>query len=211
MQYHGQDEGPDSSEKRTKSVEKSYVKRKDGIFLSSHVARWQLMGVIKSMRMWGLEVSDASRMASEVGLQNGVYNVMMYDGMVCRRGHLRRAAFEKILENYIEKLGKEKETMSEMVAFAMCFLPMTGIQVDYTAGFHISEDAVPEDAKGWTKRKGSWPCLVVNYLLLNKPEKQVADKLRKYLVNFVFTLSHSISKYRNTLIHSVVYGAQCTV
>ena len=77
MQYHGKEEEPQQKEKLEKSLAKSYVVRENGTFLCSNVARWQLVGVIKAMQAWGLEVTESSRMAADVGLSNGVYNVMI--------------------------------------------------------------------------------------------------------------------------------------
>ena len=158
MQYNGLEEEPQQKEK---GLDKSYVVRPEGTFLCSNVARWQLVGVIKSMQSWGLEMSESSRTAAEVGLLNGVYKVMVYDTMVCRRGVLRRRAFQKVLSQRVKQmvgLSQAQKTMvEEMIALSVCFFPQTGIQVDYTSGFHISEDAIPEEAKAWTKRKKAWP------------------------------------------------------
>ena len=126
------------------------------IFLSSHLARWQLLGVIKDMRKQGLDVSESSRMVSEVGLKNGVYNVMLYDTMVCRRGVLRRHAFKNLLEGKIQN-SKHYDELRKAVELIVPFFPVTGVQVDYTAGFHISRDAIPENAAGWINRDGVWP------------------------------------------------------
>ena len=48
------------------SVSKSYVVAGGKTFLSSHLARWQLVGVIREMIEYGLEVDEASRIAAEV-------------------------------------------------------------------------------------------------------------------------------------------------
>ena len=109
MQYHGMEDEPEQKEK---SVAKSYVKRKEGIFLSSNVARWQLVGVIKAMQAWGLEVSESSRVAADVGLSNGVYNVMIYDSAVCRRGILKRGRLQKVLKVMLD--GKPHEERAKL-------------------------------------------------------------------------------------------------
>ena len=200
MQYHGNktEEVQDASlsAEAEKSIAKSYVKTAGKLFLSSHVARWQLVGVIKEMQDMGLEVDQASRMASEVGLSNGVYNVMIYDTMVCRRGTLRRAAFEKLLEKYISETnasGDEKEDLSKIKDLLLCFFPPTGIQIDYTAGFHISEDAVPKEATKWLERKGDWPSerlkkevLAEGALLVPKTFKDGTkeEKSKRWRLNF---------------------------
>ena len=195
MQYHGLKEEPQGKQK---GLDKSYVKRKEGTFLSSHVARWQLIGVIKSMRRWGLEVSDSSRLAAEVGLLNGVYNVMVYDSSVCRRGILRQKEFRKVLQVKMQQMKgvsqEQKLEMEDMVEQALCFHPTTGIQVDYTAGFHISEDAVPEEAKRWTKRKGEWPSPALVRRVMRKgahlvpkaftEDTEKNEKSRRWRINF---------------------------
>ena len=92
MQYHGNTNQTEVGQ-HDKSISKSYVDGPGGSkYLSSHLARWQLVGVIKEMQEFGLEVDQASRMAAEVGLRNGVYNVMIYDSSVCRRGILKKWA-----------------------------------------------------------------------------------------------------------------------
>ena len=158
MQYNGLEEEPQQKEK---GLDKSYVVRPEGTFLCSNVARWQLVGVIKSMQSWGLEMSESSRTAAEVGLLNGVYNVMVYDTMVCRRGVLRSRAAQKVWSQRVKQMvglsQAQKSMVEEMIELSVCFFPHTGIQVDYTSGFHISEEAIPEEAKGWTKRKKAWP------------------------------------------------------
>ena len=72
------------------------------VYLSSHLARWQLLGVIKKMQEIGISVDEASSRAAEVGLKNGVYNVMIYDSAVCRRGILSKSNFERLLDRHIE-------------------------------------------------------------------------------------------------------------
>ena len=37
------------------------------------------------------------------------------------------------------------------------FFPEQGIQVDYTTGFHVSEDVLPAEAMEWTRLGGEWP------------------------------------------------------
>ena len=155
MQYHP-NEGAIEKAQIDKSIEKSYVMRGKKILLSSHLARWQLLGAIKKMREYGLEVDDSSRRVSEVGLKNGVYNVMIYDTMVCRRGVLRRFAFRNLLVDKIDKM-KKKDDLIKAVDLIVSFFPSTGVQVDYTAGFHISRDAIPTNALGWVYRAGCWP------------------------------------------------------
>ena len=193
MQYHGMEDEPEQKEK---SVAKSYVKRKEGIFLSSNVARWQLVGVIKAMQAWGLEVSESSRVAADVGLSNGVYNVMIYDSAVCRRGILKRGRLQKVLKVMLDgKPYEERAKLQEMLDLALCFFPETGIQVDYTAGFHVSEDAVPDEAKKWTKREGEWPSRSLIEKVMAKgahlvpktfteEKKKKNDKSRRWRINF---------------------------
>ena len=166
MQYHPTENNIEPN-KIEKSLEKSYVKKKGKIFLSSHLARWQLLGVIKEMRKHGLDVSESSRMVSEVGLKNGVYNVMLYDTMVCRRGVLRRHAFKNLLEGEI-KNSDHYDELRKAVDLIVPFFPATGVQVDYTAGFHISRDAIPDNATDWIKRDGAWP--------LKKLKEEVLDQ-----------------------------------
>ena len=109
MQYHGVEDEPQQKDKLEKSLAKSYVVRKEGTFLSSNVARWQLVGVIKAMQAWGLEVTESSRMAADVGLSNGVYNVMIYDSAVCRRGILKKGRLEKVLKVMLEQKPTQRE------------------------------------------------------------------------------------------------------
>ena len=197
MQYHGmEDEPQQKKEKLEKSLAKSYVERKEGTFLSSNVARWQLVGVIKAMQAWGLEVTASSRMAADVGLSNGVYNVMIYDSAVCRRGILQRGRLEKVLKVILDrKHHPEKAMLQEMIDLALCFFPETGIQVDYTAGFHVSEDAIPEEAKKWTRREGEWPSRgLINKVLakgahlvpktFTEEKGKKNDKARRWRINF---------------------------
>ena len=196
MQYHGTDDEPEKREKLEKSLAKSYVEWNGGTFLSSNVARWQLVGVIKAMQAWGLEVTASSRMAADVGLSNGVYNVMIYDSAVCRRGILQRGRLEKVLKVMLDrKAVAEKAKLQEMIDQALCFFPETGIQVDYTAGFHVSEDAIPEEAKKWTRREGEWPSRGLINKVLTKGAHLVPktfteekgkknDKARRWRINF---------------------------
>ena len=196
MQYNGLEKEP---QQKKKGLGKSYVVRPEGTFLCSNVARWQLVGVIKSMQSWGLEMSESSRTAAEVGLLNGVYNVMVYDTMVCRRGLLRRRAFEMVLSQRLEQmvgLSQEQKSMVEdMIELALCFFPQTGIQVDYTSGFHISEATVPEEAKGWTKRRKEWPsqALIDNVMrrgahmvpkAFTEEKSKNNNKARRWRINF---------------------------
>ena len=166
MQYHPTERNIEPKEIE-KSLAKSYVKKKGKIFLSSHLARWQLLGVIKDMRKHGLEVSESSRMVSEVGLKNGVYNVMLYDTMVCRRGILRRNAFKNLLEEKIKNCDHDDE-LRKAVDLLVTFFPATGVQVDYTAGFRISRDAVPDNATDWIKRDGDWPLMKLKEEVLDQ-------------------------------------------
>ena len=198
MQYHGMEDEPRQTEKKLeKSLAKSYVVRKEGTFLSSNVARWQLVGVIKAMQAWGLEVTESSRMAADVGLSNGVYNVMIYDSAVCRRGILQRGRLEKVLKVMLDRKPyvTEKAKLQEIIDIALCFFPETGIQVDYTAGFHVSEDAIPEEAKKWTRREGEWPSRgLINKVLtkgahlvqktFTEEKKKKNDKARRWRINF---------------------------
>ena len=145
---------------KTKSVEKSYIKRKEGTYLSSHVARWQLVGVIRAMKDMKIDVDDSSRTAAEVGLENGVYNVMMYDSMVCRRGIWRPGAFKEFLERELKRVpnsGLNDSMINQFLDLFLCFYPPTGIQIDYTAGLIIMEEAIPREAKQWVGREGDWP------------------------------------------------------
>ena len=196
MQYHGMDTKPKKAESIEKSRAKSYVEKKGEIFLCSNVARWQLVGVIKAMQSWGLEVSESSRMAADVGLSNGVYNVMIYDSAVCRRGILKKGRLEKVLKVMLgEKTQAEKVMFEAIMDLALCFFPETGIQVDYTAGFHVSEDAVPEEAKKWTIRSGEWPSgELINKVMakgahlvpktFTEEKKKKNDKSRRWRINF---------------------------
>ena len=160
MQYHGNTNQMDVGQ-HDKSISKSYVDGPGGrMFLSSHLARWQLVGVIKEMQEFGLEVDQASRMAAEVGFRNGVYNVMIYDSSVCRRGVLKKWAFQNLLEKYIEKAPVDcLKDLTKIMKTILVFFPQTGLQVDYTAGFHISEEAIPEEAKVWIKSDQPWPSM----------------------------------------------------
>lgn len=99
-----------------KGIEKSYLNKDGVLYLSSHVARWQLIGVLKSMKKMKITVDDSSRIASEVGLENGVYNVMIYDSMVCRRGIWKKESFKEYLEKNLEGLLNSKlDSYSKMV------------------------------------------------------------------------------------------------
>ena len=196
MQYHGMDAKPERADNIEKSRAKSYVEKKGEIFLCSNVARWQLVGVIKAMQSWGLEVSESSRMAADVGLSNGVYNVMIYDSAVCRRGILKKGRLEKVINVMLgEKTQAEKVMFEAIMDLALCFFPETGIQVDYTAGFHVSEDAVPEEAKKWTMRSGEWPSgELINKVMakgahlvpktFTEEKRKKNDKSRRWRINF---------------------------
>ena len=196
MQYHGMEEEPQQKEKLEKSLAKSYVVRKNGTFLSSNVARWQLVGVIKAMQAWGLEVTESSRMAADVGLSNGVYNVMIYDSAVCRRGILQRGRLEKVLKVMLDrKPFAERAKLQGIMDLALSFFPETGIQVDYTAGVHVSADAVPDEAKKWTRREGGWPSrALINKVMakgahlvpktFTEEKKKKNDKSRRWRINF---------------------------
>ena len=72
-----------------------------GPFVNSNVARWQLVGVIKAMQAWGLEVPQSSRKAANDGPSNA-HNEEIYDSAVCRRGILKRGRFEKVLKVMLE-------------------------------------------------------------------------------------------------------------
>ena len=141
------------------------------------------------------EVDQSSRMAGEVGLKNGVYNVMIYDTMVCRRGMLRKPAFKRLVEKQIEQCGLEEDKviLTKNLEVILGFFPSTGIQVDYTAGFHIGEDAVPEEAKLWIKSGKEWPSsslkdrvLADGALLVPKTFKEDAktERSRRWRINF---------------------------
>ena len=200
MQYHGNKNDLDQSGESKKSIDKSYVRSNNKNYLSSHVARWQLIGVIKEMQEMGLEVDQASRMAAEVGLKNGVYNVMIYDTMVCRRGILRKRAFENLLDKHINQAkvdSDEKEELRNIKHFLLCFFPVQGIQIDYTAGFHVSSEAIPEEALQWMKRDGEWPCerlkeevLEAGALLVPKTFKndKKEEKAKRWRINFDLNL-----------------------
>jgi hypothetical protein len=191
MQYHGMEQEPVQKEK---GLDKSYVKREEGTFLSSNVARWQLIGVIKAMQSWGLEMSQASRVAADTGLLNGVYHVRVYDSSVCRRGILKGARLRKVLEAKLKHM-KTTSDLEEMMDLGLCFHPETGIQVDYTAGFHISEEAVPEEAKSWALTKAKWPSADLRRRVLSKGAHLVPKafteekghknvKARRWRINF---------------------------
>ena len=148
------------------------------------------------MQAWGLEVSESSRVAADVGLSNGVYNVMIYDSAVCRRGILKRGRLQKVLKVMLDgKPYEERAKLQEMLDLALCFFPETGIQVDYTAGFHVSADAVPDEAKKWTKREGEWPSRSLIGKVMAKgahlvpktfteEKKKKNDKSRRWRINF---------------------------
>ena len=209
MQHHGDEDKIDCNSLE-KSIEKSYVKLGTKIFLSSHLARWQLVGVIKSMSEAGLEVDQSSRMAGEVGLKNGVYNVMIYDTMVCRRGMLRKPAFKRLVEKKIEQCGLEEDKviLTKNLEVILGFFPSTGIQVDYTAGFHIGEDAVPEEAKLWIKSGKEWPSsslkdrvLADGALLVPKTFKEDAktERSRRWRINFNLNMIIDDTDYSLTI------------
>ena len=145
------------------------------------------------MRKWSLEVDDASHTAAEVGLENGVYNVMLYDTMVCRRGMLRPGPFAKLLSQKFRKWVKDSDMLGEIKKYVLCFFPETGIQVDYSTGFHISPEAMPEEAKRWTKRKEAWPSKDLMAKVMTKGAVLVPktfkdddknEKSRRWRINF---------------------------
>ena len=135
MQCHPNKNVESITQLNKKSIQKSYVKIEGTHYLSSHVARWQLLGVIAAMDSMGMEIDQSSRMAKEVGLENGVYNVMVYDSMVCRRGILRKDAFKNLIQKRINRCGTDHKAFAKyFLDYCLCFFPSTGVQVDYTAG-----------------------------------------------------------------------------
>ena len=199
--------------KKTKSIEKSYIEKDDVIYLSSHVARWQLLGVIRTMKAMMIEVDDSSRTASEVGLENGVYNVMIYDSMVCRRGIWRPNAFkmfceEKLKEHGITKCGEK--LIYQFLDRLLCFYPVTGVQIDYTAGLIIQEEAIPEKAKEWLTHEASWPTKDLKDKVMNrgahlvpKVFKNAANtketRARQWRINFDINLIIFDSQYAENI------------
>ena len=162
-------------EVKGKGIEKSYLKKDGVLYLSSHVARWQLIGVLKTMKKMKVNVDDSSRIASEVGLENGVYNVMIYDSMVCRRGIWRKESFKHCLEENFKDFWKSKlDSYSNMVLESflsqfLCLYPPAGIQIDYTAGFIIHGKTIPKKAKEWVGRmKKDWPSQHLKKQVLKK-------------------------------------------
>ena len=170
------------------------------MFLSSHLARWQLLGVIKKMQEVGITVDEASSRAAAVGLKNGVYNVMTYDNAVCRRGILGKYEVQRLLDRHIANVvdPNDVEILKHIKETLLCFYPrnasMRGeIQIDYTAGFHISKEAIPEEAKQWTESKEEWPSqslkdavLMEGALLVPKTfqDNTKAEKAKRWRINF---------------------------
>ena len=67
------------------------------------------------------------------------------------------------------------------------------IQIDYTAGLHISEESIPEEAKQWTESKEEWPSqslknavLMEGALLVPKTfqDNTKAEKAKRWRINF---------------------------
>ena len=116
------------------------------------------------MKAMNINVDNTSRIASEVGLENGVYNTMIYDSMVCRRGIWRVEGFTKFIHKNLKVLREDKldydmnKALDSFLSVLLCFFPSTGIQVDYTAGLIIQEETIPDKAKEWVSRMDkSWP------------------------------------------------------
>ena len=153
------------------------------------------------MQEIGITVDEASRRAAQVGLKNGVYNVMTYDNAVCRRGILTKHDFAALLDKHIENIVdvKDKETLKHIKQTLLCLYPrshinMRGeIQIDYTAGFHISKESIPNEAKQWTESKEEWPSQSLKTAVLTEGAMLVpktfqdntkAEKAKRWRMNF---------------------------
>ena len=99
-----------------------------------------------------------------------------------------------LLEKYIDKAPEiSRKDLNKIMKTILVFFPQTGIQVDYTAGFHISEDAIPEEAKVWVKSEQPWPSkklkgevLQEGALLVPKTFKDSTktEKSKRWRINF---------------------------
>ena len=152
------------------------------------------------MQEVGITVDEASRRAAEVGLKNGVYNVMTYDNAVCRRGILAKHDFAMLLNKHIENIvdEKDKETLRRIKETLLCLYPRSQnmraeIQIDYTAGFHISEQSIPDEAKQWTKSKEEWSSLSLKNAVLMEgallvpktfQDNTKTEKAKRWRINF---------------------------
>ena len=180
MQYHGMDDTVQQNWKpEEKLMAKSFLDlhhpllRFDGrTLISSNVAMWQMMGMVRAMQAWNLVDADPNEGYS------------LFDSEVCMRGTLERGRLEKVmLEN---KPYAERATLQEMMDLVLPFFPKTGIQVDYTTGFHVSGDALPAEATEWTRRDGEWPSRdLINKVLakgaLLVPKTNLSGQFKEYV------------------------------
>ena len=105
-------------------------------------------------------------------------------------------------------MEEDKVILTKNLEVILGFFPSTGIQVDYTAGFHIGEDAVPEEAKLWIKSEKEWPSLSLKdrvladgALLVPKTFKEDAktERSRRWRINFNLNMIIDDTDYSLTI------------
>ena len=136
---------------------------------------------------------------------------MIYDNAVCRRGNLKKMAFRRLIEKHInQSKPSEMENMKQIMETILCFYPQEGIQVDYTAGFHVEAEAVPDEAKAWLKSDKMWPSQSLRRQVMREGALLVpktfndstkTEKARRWRINFDL----------NLIIHDPSYSSKILV